>query len=267
MAKPMRRRLAWGYLIPVVLLLGVLAYSLVRASIIYTSQTREQNAYDDLAKVANLGDDDSSSLQSNDKPAASSEPTVINQGLAELQLRNGDFVGWLSIKDTIIDYPVMKSSEDDPEFYLRRDFNKNDALAGSLFIGAGCTANSDAFIIYGHKMSTDTMFGTLDYYSGYDFANKNQLISFKTPYENRTYRVFAAFQAKVLKDGESGLRYYDAVGDLAKNEYEELVQTMRAMSLVDIKTAPTYPQQLLMLSTCSYHTDDGRFVVVAYRES
>lgn len=111
------------------------------------------------------------------------------------------------------------------------------------------------------------MFGTLDYYSGYEFADKHQVISFRTLFEDRSYRVFAAFRAEVLAEGVPGFRYYDYAGNLSEDEYAELVQLARAVSLVDIKNAPTYPQQILMLSTCSYHTDNGRFVVAAYRES
>lgn len=57
------------------------------------------------------------------------------------------------------------------------------------------------------------------------------------------------------------------MGDFPKGEYESIVQSLRDLSLYAIPAAPEYPQQILMLSTCSYHTDDGRFVVAAYRVS
>lgn len=234
----------------------MLCYALPRAISIYYTQSRQQAAFEELKVVAE-----------DDTVPDDGEAPVINKGLLKLQQENADFVGWLTIEDTIIDYPVMKSSEDDPEFYLRRDFDKNYAEVGTLFIGADCDADSQSFIIYGHKVSTDTMFGTLDRFADYQFADTHQVIDFSTPYENRRYRVFAAFQARVLEEGESGFKYYDYVGDLSRESYEELVQNAQATSLVDIKNAPTYPQQIIMLSTCSYHTDNGRFVVLAYRES
>ena len=64
---------------------------------------------------------------------------------------------------------------------------------------------------------------------------------------------------------ESSIKYYEAVGALSQAEYEQAVSSVRAMSSLSLNAAPEYPQQLLFLSTCSYHTANGRFVVAAYR--
>ena len=125
--------------------------------------------------------------------------------------------------------------------------------------------NSRSFIIYGHNMGSDTMFGTLDSYAEEGFAEKHPSIIFRTPEEDRVYRVFAAFQTRIDKDNDKVFQYYDAVGDLPQEEYEEAVRTLRTMSLLQTGETPRYQQQLLMLSTCSYHTSNGRFVVAAYR--
>ena len=42
--------------------------------------------------------------------------------LSSLQVQFPDVQGWLTIPDTGIDYPVLKSSVDDPEYYLRRNY-------------------------------------------------------------------------------------------------------------------------------------------------
>ena len=47
----------------------------------------------------------------------------IQEKFAELYRMNYDFIGWLSIDDTVIDYPVMYSLND-KEYYLHRDFCK-----------------------------------------------------------------------------------------------------------------------------------------------
>jgi hypothetical protein len=47
--------------------------------------------------------------------------------------------------------------------------------------------------------------------------------------------------------------------------YRDTVAQVRSMSMIDLADAPQYPAQLLFLSTCSYHTKNGRFVVAAYR--
>ena len=37
--------------------------------------------------------------------------------------KNNDLIGWIRIDGTKIDFPVMQTP-DDPEYYLRRDFNR-----------------------------------------------------------------------------------------------------------------------------------------------
>ena len=59
--------------------------------------------------------------------------------------------------------------------------------------------------------------------------------------------------------------YYRSVGELSKDEYEGVLENVRNMSLISLNEAPKYPEQIMFLSTCYYHTDEGRFVVAAYR--
>ena len=81
--------------------------------------------------------------------------------------------------------------------------------------------------------------------------------------ENRTYRVFAAFQTAIGSENE--FKYYDKVGELSDEEYKELVGDIKEVSVMDLADCPTKKTQIIMLSTCSYHSDNGRFVVAAYR--
>ena len=50
-----------------------------------------------------------------------STPTV--PGFAALRDKNSDFIGWISIDGTNLDFPVMYAP-DNKDFYLRHDFNK-----------------------------------------------------------------------------------------------------------------------------------------------
>ena len=177
---------------------------------------------------------------------------------------NNDFIGWLSIPNTKIDYPVM-FTPDEPEYYLRRSFDKRDSQSGTPFIGKGGNIDSDCFIIYGHNMKNDTMFGTLDNYADEDFWRENKTFSFNTLYEYREYEVFAAVKTKILYTDEDGLRYYNYEGELSEADYKKMVEWLSANSVYDTYISPAYGEQILILSTCSYHTTNGRFVVAARR--
>lgn len=277
------------FLISAVIMTGILCYSVTQALMILIPLQREKNGFKELKQIA---------LSSAQPPAASEQTPALQDESAEqtsqteespdqsnrteddgkgaadggwkegyglLLEQNSDFAGWLRIEDTDIDYPVMKSAEDDPQYYLNRDFYGNESYSGSLFIGAGCDSSSSSFIVYGHNLNDGSMFGSLDRYNSYDYAQQHPEILFSAPDGERVYRVFAAFQTRVYDQHDDVFRYYEAIGDLGQEEYEEAVSCMRDMSLIHLPDAPVFPQQLLLLSTCSYHTDDGRFVVAAYR--
>ncbi|MDY3014716.1 MAG: class B sortase [Evtepia sp.] len=191
---------------------------------------------------------------------------VIYTRYAPLYEQNNDFVGWLSIKNTNIDYPVMHTP-DDPEYYLRRAFDGSDSRGGTPFVGANSTIDSDCFIIYSHNMRTDTMFGTLDYYREKEFFQENPTFTFTTLTEQRTYEVFAALETRILYNDEAGFRYYEYSGELTQVRFEEIVDWLKNHSEYNSGITPVYGEQILILSTCSYHTENGRFLVAAQRIS
>ena len=52
--------------------------------------------------------------------------------------------------------------------------------------------------------------------------------------------------------------------DLSQEEvFQEYLRQVQASSLYDTGVTAQYGDRLLTLSTCSYYTDDGRFVLVA----
>ena len=246
------------YAIIALMLIAVLVYSGIRALQIYIPQYNASHKFENLKRNVEISDIKAEDIKSGVKK----QP---EKGLAKLLEKNHDFVGWLSIEDTVIDYPVMKSSEKDPEFYLHHNFEKEKSKSGALFIGERCDEQSKVFVIYGHNMNADTMFGTLDNYRDAIFAEKHKDIVFRTPSENRVYRVFAAFQTKIYTEPTEAFEYYRAVGELKEEEYALTLENYRKMSVISLNETPKYPQQIMLLSTCAYHTDEGRFVVAAYR--
>ena len=183
-----------------------------------------------------------------------------------LYLRNKDFFGWLKIEDTKIDYPVMYTPGDN-EYYLHRDFDGNYSESGCLFIDGACPEKGNYYLIYGHHMINGSMFGDLPKYQSYDFYKEHKKIFFDTRYELRDYEVVAAFYAEVYDVSEEQYHFcYYKYADLSDpNTFNEYVSNVKAMSVYDTGITPVYGDDLIALSTCNYHTEDGRFVVVARR--
>lgn len=250
-------------IILIVIFVGVFAFALYQALSVYIPQKREQDRFSELRELVRRTPADRET-NSDGTPAGTSQ-VDDPLDLVTLTIYNDEAVGWLKVDDTPIDYPVMKSSEDDPEYYLHRDFDRSYSFSGCLFIGEHCNTESNVFVIYGHNMNNGSMFGQLDYYADESFAISHQDMIYDTLSERRVYRVFAAFQTQVYDEDENVYKYYNSVGDFDEAGYNSIVSSIQSLSVIDTGNMPAYPAQLMLLSTCAYHTEDGRFVVAAYR--
>ena len=184
---------------------------------------------------------------------------------AALRDKNSDFIGWISIDGTNLDFPVMYAPSN-KDFYLRHDFNKEYSIYGVPYLDEkttlGANAESDNLIIYGHNMKTGTIFGCLTGYKKADYYQEHPYIEFDTVYGDARYEVFAAFAIDVVNDTSF---VYNQYVDMDEASYDAYVDEVLSRSEVDTGIRPAYGEQLLTLSTCEYSTDNGRFVVVARR--
>lgn len=258
-----RRRLNYGLSLMFCIFSVFFVVSIVMVTKIYIQGRTEQAVFNELASSVPapiLNDIDTSPLLS---PDEADQPEEIHYTeYLSIYEQNNDFIGWLTIDNTEINYPVM-FTPDEPEYYLRRAFNGTSSKSGTPFIGEGGNIDSDCYIIYGHNMKNDTMFGTLDHYAKADFCRETPAFTITTIKEKRVYEVFAAVKTRVLYNDEPGFRYYYQPGDLTESEFSELTSWLIANSLYDTGIVPTYGEQIVILSTCSYHTDNGRFIVAA----
>ena len=103
----------------------------------------------------------------------------------------------------------------------------------------------------------------LYFYADKEWAEQHPYIHFDTANEDRVYRVFAAFQTTI--GGENEFKYNERAGKLNDEEYTAFVKDIQEASVMDTGDRPVKKSQIMMLSTCSYHSEDGRFVVAAYR--
>lgn len=71
---------------------------------------------------------------------------------AAVHEQNIDFVGWISIDGTNINYPVMQTI-DSLNFYLKRGFEKQYSNCGTPYVQENCALGiSDNVVIYGHQL-------------------------------------------------------------------------------------------------------------------
>ena len=181
----------------------------------------------------------------------------------KLQEENPDIVGWLEIEGTSINYPVLQG--DDNEYYMTHNYKKQKSKNGSIFLTKdyNWSIPSSNLLIYGHNLSNGTMFQELLKYEKEDFYKKHPIIRFTTNNEDAEYEIISAFKSRVYYKSEKNVfRYYYFVNAKTEAEYNEFVKNTKKASLYNIDKTAQYGDQLITLSTCSYHVEDGRFAVV-----
>ena len=190
---------------------------------------------------------------------------VVQEEFKDLYLKNPDTIGWIKINGTNIDYPVL-FNPDEEEYYLHKDFNKDYSFNGSIFAGAGTdiAAPSENIIIYGHHIIGKKMFGGLDDYESEEYYKNHKYITFDTLRQTGKYEVIAAFRTRIEAEDYEGFQYYRYT-NIGEESFDEYVKNIKELTPYNINTTAKYGEQLITLSTCAYHTSNGRFVVVAKR--
>ena len=177
----------------------------------------------------------------------SSYYTTYNQIFDELNKINSDTVGWLSVNNTKIDYPIVQSSDND--YYLKRDYTKNKNTMGWVYMDYRNSIYnmSDNTIIYGHNIKAGLMFGTLRYTLNESWYKKpeNQIITFNTKIKNMKWKVFSIYRIPVTND-------YLYANFANKDEYQTFLDNLKARSVYDFGVEVTNNDHILTLSTCGY---------------
>ena len=203
-----------------------------------------------------------------DKADITPDKTERMLQVEELQKKNSDIIGWIEIEGTNINYPVLQG--EDNSFYMNRNYDKEESVYGSLFLDKDYDwkRGSNNLLIYGHNMQDGSMFHDLLNYADKDYYEEHPIIRFTTPEEDAEYEIIAAFRSRVYYKSEKNVfRYYYFINPETEEEYDEFVKDAKKASLYDTGKTAEYGDQLITLSTCAYHTEDGRFAVVARKIS
>ena len=191
---------------------------------------------------------------------AGREPEVSTVDLRSIQSQYPDVRGWLTIPETGIDYSVLQSSSEDPEYYLRRDYRGNYDINGSLFLQADCTlGESKNLTIYGHNMNSGTMFGNLDQYASYKYWEAHPSVFFQTPEGVEEFQIAAVLKADVSMFDFQKESFH------SPQELEAYVQQAKALALFETGIDGAGCEETLTLVTCSYEWKQARNILVAVK--
>ncbi len=195
-------------------------------------------------------------------PTATPEPYVSPIDFESLQAVNPDIIGWITILDTNIDYPVLQSPTDD-DFYMDHNSDGRYSSNGSIFSDHEYNAadfSDPVTILYGHHMASGAMFGRLQkYYSDPDFWEPDHYIHIYTPERELAYKVFAALPFS----SDNLLYYYDFTDEKTFESFFDAVFNARDLSAhFKEEYAPEPGDQVIILSTCLIGNNTRRFLVM-----
>ena len=198
-------------------------------------------------------------------PAQDESPPEIDIGtgadLAACLAQNGDFIAWIKIPGTNVDYPVVQT--DAPDYYLNHTFSGKPSVVGTLFslADADYKAPGRNIAIYGHHLrsSGEKMFTSLMRYKNPDFYEDNQTIVLDSLYRHSEYTIFAVVNMKA-GDWEPSRTTFS--GDAA---FMAFVNRAKSESLYDTGVEVGADDHILTLITCdrSYAGKEGRLVILA----
>ena len=176
----------------------------------------------------------------------------------KLKSQNQDIAGWIYIRGTTIDYPIVQGK--DNEEYLHQDFNKKKSSSGTIFLDNNCKKDftSDNNIIYGHHMKNGTMFAQLLKFREKSFLKKHNEIMIFTPDRTIHLKVISAYAQKA--QNKIPVTF---ANDKQKKAY---IKKIESMSEQTIKTSRINDSHIYTFVTCSYEEEDNRTYVHAAEE-
>lgn len=168
---------------------------------------------------------------------------------------NPDYVGWLNISNTKVDYPVVKGP--DNAYYLDKNFDQEQDILGSIFMDYRNMGNNldRHTILYGHYTQRGLIFGDLDKYLDAEFLTNNKIFTFRSLQGEVTYEIFS-------------VHISPSVGPLlditfTETPYADFQQLLKSKSQVENDSFPTEDQKIISLITCNYALEDGRLFIHA----
>lgn len=201
--------------------------------------------------------ENSSPTENSSEPAETVSLTTAppRHDLAALAAENSDCVGWVTIPDTGIDYPVMHTP-DTPEHYLRRDFYGESASGGTPFLDGRNAAQAEGqnLILYGHNMMDGSMFKPLMNYLEPNFRETHKDIFLEIDGRQYHYEVLAVVETSV----KSTLYTFTDLSDPAE-ESDFRAALLKETELEVVHQASGY----LTLSTCNNGGGSSRVLVIA----
>jgi len=207
-----------------------------------------------------------------EQETTTAESTVSTEKKSKYQSyidQNSDFVGYIKIDGTAVDYPVVQCNDD--EFYLTHNFDKQPEERGAIYMNSACDSSLRDFntVLYGHNWLDTTMFSEVTKYENIDFYKEHPVIHFDTAYNDMEWKIFAVFITNADENEDDGYIFNYIYPHLGGENFSGYISEVNKRTLYKTGVDVNSSDKILTLSTCSRKMDvsgykaDARIVVAA----
>lgn len=235
-----RKKFNWMQALILFISLGIFVFSLLKIGDIVYGYAKNDQIMKDIQAVYH-------------EEANSDNQALPLQNLTEI---NQDIVGWLTIADTKIDYPILQTTNND--YYLTHNYKNEESKEGSIFMDYRNSADTKEkqTILYGHEMKNGSMFGELKKFLDLEFLSQHKRFSYQTKAARYEVEIFSVYATTTSFD-------YLKTEFSSEADYKEYLQTISDKSIYDSNVSISEQDQIITLSTCSNLSDpnEGRLVV------
>ena len=247
-------------LIAAVIMLIVSGYKLFTIFSEYYRGTESYSEISDLAQSIrenSTAEADTSEDDASDEAETQEEDTYYLELYEAMVSQNADYVGWITIADTNIDYPIVQC--DDNSYYLSHSFYGEELTSGTLFVDCSISEGMEAkhVIVYGHNMKNMSMFAHLKKFRNEEFYLEHKTFEVWTATGAYTYEIFAVY----VTDPDSDT-YTIGFGD--DEVFMDYIEKMQSQSIYDTGVTVDITDKIITLSTC-VNSNVDRLVVQARR--
>ena len=243
----------WVIVVFLIFFLSIFSFSAYEVYSWYNDNKEVDNISDDVLKNTKVKEKkDNNNTENVNPPEDISNDywdyikiNLLEVDFNELLKKNPDTVGWIEVKGTNINYPIVQTT--DNSYYLTHAFDKTKNEAGWVFMDYRNDAvnfNQNT-ILYAHSRLTGSMFGSLkNILESSWYTNKNNhIIRLSTPTENTMWQVFSVYT--IPKES-----YYITPNFNSNEAYQEFLNTMKSRSEVEFSAEVNTNDKILTLSTC-----------------
>ena len=224
----------------------------------YTKKMADEAAYEEIRETVQIHD-----LEVQPTTVAPTETKVVETvadnkqesyvapaGLADLMASNQNVIGWLTIGNTKIDYPVCQNKSDN-EYFLHRDINGQKNTAGSIYLDSIQDINAKGLhVVYGHHMKNGTMFKDVSRFTSAKYMAEHQDITLWTGKREIKLKPIACYAGPA--DGSYRTNFQTT------DELHKFIKTKCGKDIIS--------DNVFVFITCSYGGNDERTYLICEEE-